>query len=78
MHVFKIFLSELQSQQFELPLAEARERTGINGVFATLRNAFDLERGCMALELQVGRLSKRATKRIQRILAEEQAEHQRL
>lgn len=71
--VFRVFLSELQSAQFQTVLAEAQDRTGVSGIFCTVRRTFDLDNNRIGLELQVGWLSKDATRKIQRILAEEQA-----
>ncbi len=69
--IFRVFLSELQTQRFKSVLAEAHVRTGISGVFATVRETFDLEGGRLGLELQIGRLSKPKTREIQRILSED-------
>ncbi|MGA8655942.1 MAG: hypothetical protein WB586_07305 [Chthoniobacterales bacterium] len=67
--VFTIFLSGREAAQFQEALNEAKELTNVSGVFATLRRCFDLESGRLGLELQVARLDKASTRKIQTILA---------
>lgn len=68
-NVFRVYLSELQAGQFRQALAGAKELTEVSGIFCTLRNTLDLENGRLALELQVARLDRCATRKIQAILA---------
>jgi hypothetical protein len=66
--VFRIFLSDLQSAQFQQALDEAKELTGVCGIFCTVSRRFNLENGRLGLELQVAKLDPASTRKIQAIL----------
>lgn len=67
--VFRIFLSPLQSAQFEQVLAQACQESGVSGIFATVRPAFDFDSARVALELQVAKLDRITARKIQATLA---------
>ena len=76
--VFRVILSQLQARRLRQFLDQSRAQTGLEGLLCTVSRHYDSASGGTVLELQAATLSRSATKKIQRIIADEQtalAEH---